>query len=509
MKSPLILIIFDGLGINPIKEGNAVALAKTPTFDELYKEYPSSQLLAHGENVGLPKGQIGNSEVGHMNMGAGRIIYQDLTSISRLIKEGDFFKNQTLIEAINLAKLKNSNLHLMGLLSDGGVHSSLEHLFALLKLSQQQKLKNVFIHCFLDGRDTSPTGSLSYLNALETKTKELGVGTLATLCGRYYAMDRDRRWDRIQLAYELLTEGKGKREPSFEKAIHDSYEAKETDEFVKPVLLNEVGRICDQDVIIFFNFRPDRARQITRTFTEEGFSEFKKNKFPKLSSFVCFTQYDKKFTLPIAFPPTKHEHILAQILSEKKIQQFRCAETEKYAHVTYFFNCGVEKPFDLEERCLIDSPRDVPTYDLKPEMSAGGITEAVLKALEKNQHDFYVVNFANPDMVGHTGNLKASIKAMEVVDLCLGQILKKVLQKNGMALITADHGNVEQLIYYDTKKPHTAHTTNPVPLIFVSQKWKKARLENGILSNITPTILDILEIEKPKEVTQTSLLTKK
>ena len=506
MKSPLVLIIFDGLGINPIKEGNAVALAQTPTFDELYKEYPSSQLCAHGENVGLPKGQIGNSEVGHMNMGAGRIIYQDLTRISRLIEEGEFFKNQILTGAINAAKLKNTNLHLMGLVSDGGVHSSLEHLLALLKLLQQHKLKNVFIHCFLDGRDTSPTSSLSYLKLLEKKTKELGVGTIATLCGRYYAMDRDRRWDRIQLAYELLTEGKGKKSPSFEKAIQDSYEANETDEFVKPVVLNEKGRILDQDVIIFFNFRPDRARQITRAFTEQGFSEFRKNTSPKLSSFVCFTQYDKKFSLPIAFPQIQHEHVLAQVLSEKKIQQFRCAETEKYAHVTYFFNCGVEKPFDLEERCLVDSPKDVPTYDLKPEMNAQGVTEAVLKALEKNQHSFYVVNFANPDMVGHTGNLKASIQAMEVVDSCLGRIIKKVLQKNGMTLVTADHGNVEQLIYYDTKKPHTAHTTNPVPLIFVSQKWKNAQLENGLLSNIAPTILDILEIEKPKEITQNSLL---
>jgi len=506
MKSPLMLIIFDGLGINPKKEGNAYAQAKKPTFDELEKNFPRSQLLACGKHVGLPDNQMGNSEVGHMNMGSGRIVYQDLTRISRDIDQGQFFKNEILLKAARKAKENNSKLHFMGLVSDGGVHSHQNHLFALLRLAKQEKVGKVFVHCFLDGRDTPPVSSLKFLFELENQIEKIGVGKIASLCGRYYAMDRDKRWDRIKLGYDLLTCVQGTRFSSYKEALEESYKEKITDEFVKPVILDEGGKIEDRDVVVFFNFRPDRARQITCALTEENFNEFERKAFPKLSEFVCFTTYDKQFTLPLAFPPVNHINILAEVLSHNKIRQFRCAETEKYAHVTYFFNCGREKPFDLEERCLVPSKRDVPTYDLKPQMSAYEITDAVVKALNYAQHDFYCVNFANPDMVGHTGNFNAAVKAVEVSDECLGKILKTLFQKNGQALITSDHGNVEQMIYYDTKKTHTAHTINPVPLYLASQKLKRAKLENGILSDVSPTVLDLLDLEKPQEMTQNSLI---
>ena len=505
-KSPLMLIIFDGLGINPKKEGNAFAESKKPTFDELEKTYPHSQLLACGEHVGLPHNQMGNSEVGHMNMGAGRIIYQDLTRIDREIEQGQFYKNEILLKAIRKAKDGNSKLHFMGLVSDGGVHSHQNHLVALLKLAKQEKIEKAFVHCFLDGRDTPPSSSLKFLSNLENHMQKIGVGKIASLCGRYYAMDRDKRWDRIKLGYDLLTQALGKKFSSFKEVIENSYKENITDEFIKPVILDEEARIEDSDVVIFFNFRPDRARQITRALTDKNFSDFERSVVPKLSEFVCFTTYDKEFSLPIAFPPVNHSNILASVLSQNKIKQFRCAETEKYAHVTYFFNCGREKPFDLEERCLVPSKRDIPTYDLKPEMSAYEITDAVVKALNQGQHDFYCVNFANPDMVGHTGNFNAAVKAVEVSDECLGKILKTLFQKNGQALITSDHGNVEQMIYYDTKKPHTAHTMNPVPLYLASHNLKQAKLANGILSDVSPTILDLFKIEKPKEMPQKSLL---
>lgn len=507
--SPLMLIIFDGLGINPKKEGNAFAQARKATFDELEKSYPHSQLLACGKYVGLPDNQMGNSEVGHMNMGAGRIIYQDLTRIDRNIEQGQFFKNEVLLSAFKKAKKANSKLHFMGLISDGGVHSHQNHLFALLKLAKQEKVNKVFIHCFLDGRDTPPSSSLKFLSELENQIQKIGVGKIASLCGRYYAMDRDKRWDRIKLAYDLLTRAQSPQFLSYKEAIEKSYKEQVTDEFVKPVIVDAAGKIEDRDVVVFFNFRPDRARQITRTFTEKNFTDFERYIVPKLSEFVCFTTYDKQFTLPIAFPPTHHINILPEMLSHHKIKQFRCAETEKYAHVTYFFNCGREKPFDLEERCLVPSKRDVPTYDLKPEMSAYEITEAVTKALNQGQHDFYCVNFANPDMVGHTGNFNAAVKAVEVSDECLGKILKVLFEKNGQALITSDHGNVEQMIYYDTKKPHTAHTLNPVPLYLASKNLRKAKLQDGILSDVSPTVLNLLEIEKPQEMTQSSLLENK
>ncbi|MBI2609197.1 MAG: 2,3-bisphosphoglycerate-independent phosphoglycerate mutase [Deltaproteobacteria bacterium] len=504
--SSLLLIVFDGLGINPRKEGNAFALARTPTFDRLRKNFPYTQLLAHGEHVGLPQNQIGNSEVGHMNMGAGRIVYQDLTRIDKYIEAGTFFNNEILKKTIQSVKQKKAKLHLLGLVSEGGVHSHLRHLFALLKMAKQENFSDIHIHCFLDGRDTPPQSSVLYLSKLQEKIKELGIGSLSSLCGRFYAMDRDNRWERTQKAYELLTQGEGLQEQSYEKAIQKSYDEETFDEFVKPVLLDPEGLVQDNDAVIFFNFRPDRARQLTRVFTEENFSQFQKKKSPKLSGYVCFTLYDKNFDLPVAFPPLQVSHILSEVLSRNHLPQFRCAETEKYAHITYFFNCRIEKPFELEERCLVDSPRDVRTYDLKPEMSARKVTERVIEALNANKHQLYIINFANPDMVGHTGNMAAAIKAVEVSDECLGKILKPLFEKNGSALITADHGNVEQMIYYETGKPHTAHTTNPVPLYLASHKLKNVKLREGILSNISPTVLSLLHLEKPKEMDQESLI---
>jgi len=500
---PTILIILDGWGLNPKKEGNAVALAKTPVMDNLMANYPWTTLKAHGEAVGLPEGVMGNSEVGHLNLGAGRIVYQDVTRISKAIREGSFFQNPVLTSAMQ--KAKGAKLHLLGLISDGRVHSSMDHIYGLLEMAKRNGLTDVFIHGFTDGRDTPPKSALKYIKEVENYIKEIGVGEFATISGRYYAMDRDTRWERTQLAYEAMVLGEGFKANSAIEAVEQAYARGETDEFIKPTVITKngysVATIDDKDVVIVFNFRADRVRQITRALTQKDFSYFKRKKWPVLSQFVCMTEYDKTFNLPVAFPPEHLKNILGEVLSQQGWQQLRIAETEKYAHVTYFFNGGKEDPFPGEDRCLIPSPREVPTYDLKPEMSAPQITEELIKRLRSGKYQFIVLNFANGDMVGHTGVLEAAIKACETVDRCLGKIITEINRLKGMAFVTADHGNAEQMIDYETGQPHTAHTLNPVPFIFVKEPVPKLRLRQGILGDVAPTILTALGLSVPKEMT--------
>ncbi len=506
MKKPIVLIILDGWGINPSKEGNAIAQAKTPVVDDLLKNYSSTTLKASGEAVGLPEGQMGNSEVGHLNLGAGRIVYQEFTRISKAIEDGSFFQNKVLLSAIKRAKENNSNLHLMGLLSDGGVHSHITHLDALLELAKRNNIERIPIHCLLDGRDVGPNTAPKYITALEKKIEGLGTGQIATIMGRYYGMDRDRRWDRIKKAYEALVEAKGRRAESSEEAIRAASKNKENDEFVIPTVVGGYQGIKDRDVFIFFNFRADRARQITRALIEKNFKEFERKRFPSLY-FVCFTEYDERFNLPVAFLPQKEglKNVLAQVLSSHNLRQLRLAETEKYAHVTFFFNGGEEKPFKGEERILVPSPK-VATYDLKPEMSAKRIVDKAVEKITSGNYDCIIMNFANPDMVGHTGIMEAAIKAIETVDECLGKVIEAVKEKEGIALITADHGNAEKMI--ETGEPHTAHTCSDVFFIFVDD-LTDIKLHSGILANVAPTILDLLKIEKPKEMTGKSLIVSK
>lgn len=505
---PIILIILDGWGLNPKKEGNAVALANTPTMDYLMAHYPWTTLKAHGEAVGLPEGVMGNSEVGHLNLGAGRIVYQDVTRINKAIRDGSFFENPTLVEAMK--KAKNARLHLLGLISDGRVHSSMTHIYGLLEMAKRHGLKDVFIHGFTDGRDTPPKSALRYIQAVEGYIKEIGVGEFATVSGRYYAMDRDTRWERTQLAYEAMVLGEGVKADVPTEAIEKAYERGETDEFIKPTVIIKNGQpvatIDDKDVVIVFNFRADRVRQITRALTQKDFSFFERKKWPVLSYFVCMTEYDKTFNLPVAFPPEHLKNILGEVISQHGWRQLRIAETEKYAHVTYFFNGGKEDPFPGEDRCLIPSPREVPTYDLKPEMSAPKITEELIKRLKIGKYQFIVLNFANGDMVGHTGVLEATIKACETVDLCLGKILAEIERQKGVAFVTADHGNAEQMIDYETGHPHTAHTLNPVPFIVVKAPVPAIKLRSGILADVAPTILTVASLPIPPEMTGKSLL---
>lgn len=511
MKKPVALIILDGFGLNDKTVGNAIAAAKIPNIRQLLNKYPSTEVQASGMAVGLPEGQMGNSEVGHLNIGAGRIVYQELTRITREIEIGDFFKNETFISAIKNAKEKNTQLHLMGLVSDGGVHSHSKHLYALLKLAKAEGLTDVLVHCFLDGRDTPPQSAVQYIEDLEEAIKEIGVGRIATVSGRYYAMDRDLRWDRTKQAYDAIVSGSGPIMTDAISAIKASYEAGEVDEFVKPVVITNNGVIHNvnhDDSIIFFNFRPDRARQMTRAFMDNEFQGFVREKGQLNLHYVSMTLYDGSIEgVKIAYLPQTLDNTLGEYLSKLDLTQFRIAETEKYAHVTYFFNGGIEAPYPNEDRKLIQSPK-VATYDLKPEMSAREVTNELMEALDAEKYDFIVLNYANPDMVGHTGVFDAVVKALETVDLCLAEVIDKILEKGGKAIVTSDHGNAEYLIDEVTGGPVTAHTTNPVPLILVAE-GEYQLVEEGKLCDIAPTILELLGKDKPAEMTGESLILKK
>ncbi|HEX7628576.1 MAG TPA: 2,3-bisphosphoglycerate-independent phosphoglycerate mutase [Candidatus Methanoperedens sp.] len=502
-KRPVLLMILDGFGLTEKTEGNAVAAAKTPNIDRLFSTFPHSTLEASGLSVGLPEGQMGNSEVGHLNIGAGRIVYQDLTRITKSIKDGDFFNNPILIDAIENVKTKGSSLHLLGLLSDGGVHSHNTHLYALLEMAKKHAIRNVFVHAFLDGRDVPPKSALSYIADAQIKMKELG-GEFASISGRYFAMDRDKRWDRVKKAYEAMTSAIGQNARSARQAVEKAYERGENDEFVTPTIIlknNEpVSAISNDDSVIFFNFRSDRAREITRAFIDNDFNDFKRKNFPR-THFVCLTHYDETFEVPVAFPPESLKNILADVMSRHNLKQLRIAETEKYAHVTFFFNGGREIPVKGEERILVPSPK-VATYDHQPEMSAYPVTDEVVKAVLSGKFDLIILNYANLDMVGHTGIFDAAVKATEVVDKCIGKVFEAVSFAGGLLILTADHGNAEQMLD-ETGGIHTAHTCDPVPFVFCDAGVKT---RDGILADIAPTLLDVLGIEKPKEMTGTSLI---
>ncbi|MCD5407120.1 MAG: 2,3-bisphosphoglycerate-independent phosphoglycerate mutase [Desulfotomaculum sp.] len=506
---PLVLIILDGWGVCPKQQGNAVALADTPNMDHYFKNYPHTTLVASGEAVGLPAGQMGNSEVGHLNIGAGRVVYQELTRITRDIRNGSFFKNKALLAAVRFAKKNNKALHLMGLLSDGGVHSHLEHLLALLEMVRQEKHKQVYIHAFLDGRDVPPANAQKYIILLEQKCAELGIGQIVTVTGRYYAMDRDTRWERTEKAYRAMVLGEGYQATTAEKALVAAYQRGETDEFVQPaVIVNTGGKplatIVDGDAVIFYNFRPDRARQITRALIDAKFTYFQRpDAHPKIN-YTGMTLYDRNFAVPVAFKAQKLVNTLGAVLSKNNIKQLRLAETEKYAHVTFFFNGGVEAPYPGEKRVLISSPQ-VATYDLKPEMSACEVAAAFIEQLQKDQFQVAIINYANADMVGHTGVLRATIKAVETVDSCLGRVVDNILERDGTVLVTADHGNAERMLD-DTGGVVTAHTINPVPFILVNNKLHQAKLQTGRLEDIAPTMLELLGIAKPSEMTGKTLI---
>lgn len=513
MKKPIVLMILDGWGINDnMDQVNAIRMAEPVNFGKYWDSYPHTQLRADGEYVGLPEGQFGNSEVGHLNIGAGRVVYQLLPKITKAIKEGTILENHVLVNIMEETKKNGKALHLTGLLSDGGVHSHIDHILGLIKMAKDKGLTEVYFHAILDGRDTPPKSGATYLEYLENGMKNIGIGKVASVIGRYYAMDRDTNWDRTQIAYDMMTSGEGTKVKNSKEAITDAYAKGETDEFVKATVIEKedgtpVATIQDGDGIIFCNFRPDRARQLTRTFMEEGFSGFQRKVHPKVK-FVCLSQYDEKFGLPVAFPPEKITNTFGEVISKNGMKQIRTAETEKYAHVTFFFNGGLEEPYPGEIRLLTASP-SVATYDLKPEMSAYEVTDKLVGELSKGDTDVVILNFANPDMVGHTGNIEAEIKAIRAVDECLGKIAAKVLEMEGMILVTADHGNGDLMVDPITKEPYTAHTTNPVPFILISDSLKGVELRNnGKLADLTPTILDILKIEKPAEMTGESLIIK-
>ncbi len=509
-KQPVnILIILDGWGINTSEKGNAVAAANTPFLDLLLADFPSTTLKCCGEAVGLPDGTMGNSEVGHMNIGAGRIVAQDFVRINTAIKDNTFFSTPALVSVMDKVKQTSKSLHLLGLLSDGGVHSHINHLFALIKMAKDRGITKVYIHPIMDGRDTSPTSGIGFLKQLDEKIQDIGTGKVATMTGRFWAMDRDTRWERIQKAYELYTQGKGvdASNQTPVQTIQAAYDRKETDEFIKPVCFcpgNE-GNIEQGDGVIFFNFRADRAKEITRAFTKKNFDGFKRTATPTLSDFVCMIQYDAHFDLPAAFGPQHLDKIFGQILSEHKIPQLRIAETEKYAHVTYFFNGGDEAVFDGEERILIPSPRDVATYDQKPEMSAVKVADKACEQISSGKFQFVVLNFANMDMVGHTGIFDAAVKACETVDSCVKKVVEAIWKTGGTAFITADHGNSEQMLAQDGS-PHTAHTLNPVRFIVAAKPAPVITLLDGKLGDIAPTILKVLGIDRPLEMTGQCLI---
>lgn len=503
MKKPVLLMILDGWGIAPADKTNAAAMAKTPNLDSYFANYPHTTLEASGKAVGLPAGQIGNSEVGHLNIGAGRIIYQSLTRIDKAIEDGDLYKNKELSRVMDETKQAGKALHLLGLLSDGGVHSHIEHLLALICMAKVKGLTDVYVHAFLDGRDVGPKTALGYIHELEDGMAQIGVGKIATVSGRYYAMDRDKRWERVERAYKALVLGEGGKAASAAAGVEASYAAGVTDEFVEPFTVDGAdGKITAGDGVIFFNFRPDRAREITRALHDEDFPYFARPEGARPVNYVCMTQYDATITAPVAFPPEEIKDTLGEVLAQHGLHQLRIAETEKYAHVTFFFNGGVEAPNADEERILIPSPK-VATYDLQPEMSAEEVTQALLAELDKDKFDAIILNFANPDMVGHTGVLSAAITAMEKVDDCVGRIVRKVLSLGGSVCITADHGNLEKMAESDGS-PNTAHTTNPVPFILVSKEQYK--LHNGILADIAPTLLQLLNIKQPAAMTGKTLI---
>lgn len=507
---PVMLMILDGWGVRQADQANAVALAHTPNLDSLKADYANTFLTTSGKAVGLPDGIMGNSEVGHLNIGAGRIVYQDLLRIDKAIQSGRFHKNPVINRAMDRALEQDKALHLMGLVSDGGVHSQLTHLLALVDLAKSKGVARVYIHAILDGRDTPPDGGRGYVTQVQRHLEKTGLGAIATLCGRYYAMDRDTRWERTEKAYQLYTQGEGWSETDPVAAVQAAYTRGETDEFVKPIVLTDehgrpLARVQDGDAVIFFNFRADRARQITRAFTQKDFDGFPRPERIALSDYVCMTLYEEHFNLPMAFPPEHLENILGQVISSHGLRQLRIAETEKYAHVTYFFNGGEEKPFDKEDRCLVPSPREVPTYDHKPEMSAFKVTDEVLQRIASDQYDLIVLNFANMDMVGHTGVIEAAVKAVETVDQCVGRIVEAVRAKGGVMLITADHGNAETM-REENGKSHTAHTTNPVPLILVDDSRKNIPLAQGILADLAPTILAFMGLAQPPEMSGHALI---
>ena len=502
-RKPVILIILDGLGVGKNGPGNAAMAARTPVLSSAFKCNPTTEIKASGIDVGLPEGQMGNSEVGHTNIGAGRVVYQDLARINNEINSGSFFRNEVLKEAVLNCKNSGSAMHLIGLLSDGGVHSHLNHLFALLELAKQNGLERVFIHAFTDGRDVLPTSGLDYVKKCEKKLKEINVGKIATISGRYYAMDRDNRWERVKVAYDAMVLGKGVFISSATEAMEKSYEAGVTDEFVKPVVCVKNAQICNNDSVVFFNFRPDRARELTKALTFENFDGFDREKGFFKTCFVSLTQYDERFNnCAVAFKPEKLQNTFGEVVSKLGFKQLRIAETEKYAHVTFFFNGGREEPFVNEERILVNSPK-VATYDLKPEMSAYEVTESVIKSLESCKFDVIILNYANCDMVGHTGVFDAAVKAVEVVDECVGRVLKVVKKHDGVALITADHGNAEKMLN-DKGEVFTAHTVNPVKFCVVGLNCKLR--SGGKLCDIAPTMLEVLGLEKPIEMTGKSLL---
>jgi 2,3-bisphosphoglycerate-independent phosphoglycerate mutase len=504
-RGPLALIIIDGWGYSPVREGNAIALADKPFYDELTEKYPHTLLEASGSRVGLPAGVMGNSEVGHLNMGSGRVVRMDVSRIDHDIETGEFFQNEVLASAMDAAKANGKQLHLMGLLSDGQVHSSQEHLYALLRMAKGRGLSRVYVHCFLDGRDVPPMSAYGYVEALQVQMSKIGCGRIASAIGRYYAMDRDKRWERTERAYNLLVNAVGERVIDPVEAIKRSYERGLTDEFVEPIVVERetgepVATISDGDSVIFFNFRPDRARQITRALTEPGFGGFPTPHRPEVH-FACFTQYDETFKLPVAFPPKSHKNVLAEVFGRVGVRNYRLAETEKYAHVTYFFNGGVEKEYPCERRLLVPSPK-IATYDLEPAMSAFKVTDKVLRAIEAGESDVFIINFANPDMVGHTGKLDKTIEACQYVDTCLGWITKGIRMARGTTLITADHGNAEQMLDPRTGQPHTAHTTNLVPFHLIDEASRGTNLREGAaLEDVAPTILGLLGVEQPTEMT--------
>lgn len=505
-------MVLDGYGLNDKTEGNAIAMADTPVMDKLMVEYPFVKGNASGMAVGLPEGQMGNSEVGHMNIGAGRIIYQDLTRITKDIEDGTFFENKVLLQAMDNCKKNNSDLHLWGLLSDGGVHSHNSHLYGLLEMAKKNGLEKVYVHAFLDGRDTPPASGKDYVAELEAKMKEIGVGKVASLSGRYYAMDRDNNWDRVKMAYDSLVTGEGVKATDAVQAMADSYANDKTDEFVLPtVITDEKGEplslVKNGDSVIFFNFRPDRARELTRAFCDDKFEGFEREFLD--TTFVCFKDYDE--TIPnklIAFEKEEIKNTFGEFLAANGKKQLRLAETEKYAHVTFFFNGGVEDPNTDEFRLLVNSPKDVATYDLKPEMSAPEVGMDLVEAIKSDKYDVIIINFANPDMVGHTGVIPAAVKAVERVDSLVGEAVQAVKDVDGVLFICADHGNAEKMVDYETGAPHTAHTTNPVPFILVNAdpSWKLR--EGGCLADIAPTLIEVMGLEQPKEMTGKSLIIK-
>ena len=504
-KTPYAILIMDGFGINPSEYGNAIKAAKTPNLDRYFAEYPNTIIGASGLDVGLPDGQMGNSEVGHTNMGAGRIVYQQLVKITKSIQDGDFFENKALVAAMKNAKQKGTALHLMGLLSPGGVHSHVTHLYGLLEMAKRFGLEKVYVHAYLDGRDVPPSSAAEYMEEAVAKFKEIGVGKVGVISGRFYAMDRDNAWDRVEKAYDALVLGEGVQEDDPVQAIKNSYANGVTDEFMLPTVVTKGAAIQENDSVIFFNFRPDRARQITRAFVDPEFKGFarKKGYFPV--HFVCMAQYDAAMpNVSVAFPPEELTMTLGEYLAKCGKTQLRIAETQKYAHVTFFFNGGEEKTFEGEERILIQSP-DVETFDLKPDMSAYEVTEAVLKEIAEEKFDAIILNFANCDMVGHTGIFDAAVAAVEAVDDCIGQVTEAILAKGGKAIITADHGNADKMME-DDGSPFTAHTTNPVPAIIVGAPEVKKLRTGGVLADLAPTLLQLMGLPQPTEMTGKSLI---